>query len=531
MAQRRGHVHGRQREAGGHAAVNDPLTKPALERRVVTIYTTLTSSGWTGGDLTTIFPSSTSIGKGEGSSDTKTTSSDTESSQKSIAQQAAEDSSVSSSPITSLAPIEASTASKDTGTGALVAATVDSTTSSTMATSTVKSTSSTATSASGTSSASATSSATSSSGGSSDVAVKAGIALGVLGGLLVVLGLVYFMITRRRKQVEEQQRMAADDEKFNGPFDDAPAPAAPAKAPRLSLRPVTGLFTAFNPSAAGEQRGAKSPPMAMRAPGTSAWERPMTSDSQNERNPFGNNAETIPEDPSTPHNPMSPMTPISEVSTHGASPEYAAGLAPAPRAISALTADSSNVPRISAITTDSATVPPILTKNLPVSPAGSADVSPVESADEFPVGQAITTPEPIQAATFSSNAPAAASSLSAIERRPSERRQSVRKENVPAPLDLTLPPKFSAVPPSPANTEFSMHEVDPDHSPVPSASAAAIAAAGGPANSTVHRVQLDFKPTLDDEMGLQAGQLVRLLHEYDDGWVSAFRECLLGHPS
>lgn len=36
----------------------------------------------------------------------------------------------------------------------------------------------------------------------------------------------------------------------------------------------------------------------------------------------------------------------------------------------------------------------------------------------------------------------------------------------------------------------------------------------------VHRVQMDFKPTMDDELELHAGQLVRLLHEYDDGWVS-----------
>jgi hypothetical protein len=51
--------------------------------------------------------------------------------------------------------------------------------------------------------------------------------------------------------------------------------------------------------------------------------------------------------------------------------------------------------------------------------------------------------------------------------------------------------------------------------------AAAAAAAGGPNGpSAVHRVQLDFKPSMDDELGLQAGQLVRLLHEYDDGWVS-----------
>ena len=50
--------------------------------------------------------------------------------------------------------------------------------------------------------------------------------------------------------------------------------------------------------------------------------------------------------------------------------------------------------------------------------------------------------------------------------------------------------------------------------------AAAIAAAGGPQNSNVYRVQLDFKPSLEDEMEMKAGELVRLLHEYDDGWVS-----------
>ena len=40
----------------------------------------------------------------------------------------------------------------------------------------------------------------------------------------------------------------------------------------------------------------------------------------------------------------------------------------------------------------------------------------------------------------------------------------------------------------------------------------------------VHRVQMDFRPNMDDELELSAGQLVRLLHEYDDGWV---RPCLL----
>ena len=40
----------------------------------------------------------------------------------------------------------------------------------------------------------------------------------------------------------------------------------------------------------------------------------------------------------------------------------------------------------------------------------------------------------------------------------------------------------------------------------------------GPSN--VHRVQLEFKPSMEDEIELISGQLVRMLHEYDDGWVS-----------
>jgi hypothetical protein len=87
----------------------------------------------------------------------------------------------------------------------------------------------------------------------------------------------------------------------------------------------------------------------------------------------------------------------------------------------------------------------------------------------------------------------------------------------PNPLDFTktLP---GVGPPSPALTEFSMTEAP--GTPVHTSGAAAIAAAGGPQNSAVHRVQLDFKPSMDDELELRAGQLVRLLHEYDDGWVS-----------
>ncbi|CAZ83115.1 unnamed protein product [Tuber melanosporum] len=58
-------------------------------------------------------------------------------------------------------------------------------------------------------------------------------------------------------------------------------------------------------------------------------------------------------------------------------------------------------------------------------------------------------------------------------------------------------------------------------------SAAGTPVAGGPAGvantSPVHRVQMDFKPSMEDELGLRVGQLVRLLYEYDDGWALCIR--------
>lgn len=57
--------------------------------------------------------------------------------------------------------------------------------------------------------------------------------------------------------------------------------------------------------------------------------------------------------------------------------------------------------------------------------------------------------------------------------------------------------------------------------PMDAAATAVAAGTGGfsPGQSNVHRVQMDFTPSMDDELELRVGQLVRLLHEYDDGWV------------
>lgn len=102
------------------------------------------------------------------------------------------------------------------------------------------------------------------------------------------------------------------------------------------------------------------------------------------------------------------------------------------------------------------------------------------------------------------------------------RKASMRRDNQNG-VDLTVPGAIDGVPPSPAGTEFSTSSM-PAGAPQPQSNgAAAIAAAGGPPSSAVHRVQLDFKPTLEDEMELRAGDLVRLLHEYDDGWALCIR--------
>lgn len=511
---------------------NDEGAPPTLrkQRRVVTVYETQTPDGWDGLGLLTTLERATitqvvqqTVTATEGDEPTATPAENTprvsmgapavkgtpksssiSSSSSSISRTAADDD-TSSLPTA----IMASTAASESAAGPLALATEASSSSST-------SKSPTAAGSTAASEASATQSAESGTGsGSSNAAAKAGIAIGVLAGIFVILGLVYFIVAKRKRQMREEQRLA-DDEKLNGPFGDhARAPPTPAKPPRLSLRPMTQLFIA--PSTA-EKRASKGPqqniamvtsPTMKRAPGASAWERPMTSDSQDAHNPFGNHAETIPEEPATPRNPASPMTPISEVSMI-ASPTLAPGLAPAPRA--------------SAITTDSAVLAPIVTHSPPLSPhppqqgaPANGPPAPLQMHPAGPVAPAPATSEATAAATAAAAAPAAAGATAATGLR---RKESVRKDNVPAPLDLTVPPKLGPVPPSPAGTEFSVHEVESGQSPEPSAGAAAIAAAGGPADSSVHRVQLDFKPTMDDEMELRVGQVVRLLHEYDDGWVS-----------
>ncbi|KAF6809098.1 hypothetical protein CPLU01_15566 [Colletotrichum plurivorum] len=300
-------------------------------------------------------------------------------------------------------------------------------------------------------------------------AAKAGIAIGVLAGVLVVFLLVFFLFNRRKKQLE-QQRLADEDEKINGSFGTAAAVTSGnnPRAPRISLRPVTQFLPNLNLDKRASRtnvNGNLAPAAAVgaRTPGQSAWERPSTSQSANPVNPFGAQAERI-------------NGPIAEESVRSM--------------------DISEKPL------------PAVNGAVPAAAGGAASAGANGAVD---------------GAAMAAGA-AVAAGAGAVAAGALVRKASTRKDG-PKALDLTLPvpAPLSTVPASPSGTEFSATSAGPGHSSNGSTGSAAIAAAGGPANTTVHRVQLDFKPTLEDEMELRAGQLVRLLHEYDDGWALCIR--------
>ncbi|EPS35457.1 hypothetical protein H072_11147 [Dactylellina haptotyla CBS 200.50] len=79
-----------------------------------------------------------------------------------------------------------------------------------------------------------------------------------------------------------------------------------------------------------------------------------------------------------------------------------------------------------------------------------------------------------------------------------------------------LPGPFETPEPSPAFSAFS----DSSNMTLPIQGATG---APSPNSSPVHRVMVDFKPSMADELELTANEVVRLLHEYDDGWALCIR--------
>lgn len=92
--------------------------------------------------------------------------------------------------------------------------------------------------------------------------------------------------------------------------------------------------------------------------------------------------------------------------------------------------------------------------------------------------------------------------------------------NLPTPPTVRAAP--DSAPASPAWTEDFPASPGPAPTGPPPVAGAVVGVHSNtpPPQNNVHRIQLDFKPSMQDELELHAGQLVRMLHEYDDGWVS-----------
>ncbi|KAF8421470.1 hypothetical protein EV426DRAFT_575799 [Tirmania nivea] len=114
----------------------------------------------------------------------------------------------------------------------------------------------------------------------------------------------------------------------------------------------------------------------------------------------------------------------------------------------------------------------------------------------------------------------------------------IPRKPIPAPLALSKPPQSDLRPSNSDNVSIPAAPVMPAAQPSPTLSAfsdgfvpgtpvagpvdaAALAAAGKTA--PVYRVQMEYTPTQADELELHAGGLVRMLHEYDDGWALCVR--------
>ena len=290
---------------------------------------------------------------------------------------------------------------------------------------------------------------------------KAGLAIGIILAFALLLGLLFFCFRRRRNQANGEYAKA-DDEKaayMEGlkRSQSMASTRTTATAPRLSLRPVTQ----FMPDMAAREKAINgaAPAAAVGAVGGAAAGAAASRDNNNPENPFGNHAE-VPR------------------KSQGSS-EKELGL---PIQNNAADNPFGKNAEVLSQTDD------LATRSMP--------------SGVVPAPLRIRTPTP-EASTVAGDATAgAAGAVGGLAAA-----QIAERHNAPKPLNLTPKRSISPAASSPAVSEFSQTSVP------------AAAMVNGPPPSNVHRIQLDFKPSMDDELSLRAGQLVRLLHEYDDGWV------------
>ncbi|KAF4210169.1 hypothetical protein CNMCM8980_004862 [Aspergillus fumigatiaffinis] len=310
---------------------------------------------------------------------------------------------------------------------------------------------------------------------------KAGIAIGVILGLGLIAGFIFFFM-RKRKQGQQMAEAEAVNEKSYeadnmlppGP-PPKPQPMTPSEPPQLNVRPVTQFAPDLTPMGALAAGGAGAGAGAGAAAGATLGVAAAGS-----RNLTGN--------ASPPHTPQSS---VSRTDPFGDPVNPFGNQAEAPSPVAA-----TGPPSPSAIP-------------LPQSPLSPTVPAPSDSGVESALGAAAT------------GAAVAGGVAAAAAAKPSDKDLPGRPESSSS--------QASSVPEGSAQSPVSAISADP--ASIATAAAVAVPAFGPggaaspppPGPSNVHRVQLDFKPSMEDELELHAGQLVRLLHEYDDGWALCVR--------
>ncbi len=326
---------------------------------------------------------------------------------------------------------------------------------------------------------------------------KAGIAIGIIAVIGLVAALLLWFLGKKRREQEEDAR--ANDEKttFGASQNAVPMTRTPTvtspTAPRLSLRPMSRMMDGFMGSsnrrsggnllntiseggaAAGVARGMSPSPQPRSVP-------PQRQEKPQHENPFAD-----------PQNPF-------------ADPASAPVRGPPPAAI--------RPPPVSAAIAPSQPSPQPRTKFNPnTAPPSQSKAMNLDAPSPAPT---LPSSSPIAPLAFGATAGVAAGGLAAAAAsKPSPAARS------PSP-EQDLPIQH---PPSPERPRREAPSPTPDTAPMPPTVAAAMpspgsSAAADAAGGNVYRVLMDFAPSMDDELELKTGQLVRMLHEYDDGWVS-----------
>ncbi|PGH03737.1 hypothetical protein GX51_03881 [Blastomyces parvus] len=318
------------------------------------------------------------------------------------------------------------------------------------------------------------------SGGGMSGGAKAGLAIGIILLVGLIAGAAFFFI--RKKKRDKSELTGFDNEKPFGAAARADAGPGPAvgnsdpppmtrtmtspTAPQLNIRPITQFSPDFGgPTTTGNAfSGGNLDPASAAVGGAAgaAAARNLTGGPAPPPKSFNN-------DPNPFNDPVNPFDTPAVSSTPATPP----------------TAATPGTPR---------------TLGMPA-PHGHMP-SPAISQDRTP------SPETLGTGVAAVGTAVAAGAVGAVAVR---RSLNDGKPQGP-PGDRPIPAKDGPPPASPAMS-------------MDSTTASAVAAAGaGPAGPpNVHRVQLDFTPSMEDELELRAGQLVRLTHEYDDGWALCVR--------